>query len=669
MTSKLASGENGIDGVPIENRVYVERVRLFFGNAVGRGHLLFMNNKNDKWKLYFYFALPVILFSMVLAMGFYQFDLGSRLHLTKTSTENHVELQVRTISLTFRQIVSDLKYLSKQQGLMDFLDNPSVHHRQTLAKDYLALSQQKKIYDQIRFLDESGLERVRVNYNSGSVKIVAETDLQNKGKRYYFTDAYHLPKHAIFVSPFDLNIEKGQIEQPIKPMIRFGMPVFDRKGNKRGIVLLNYLGNEFLKRFRKTAKDLAGNVMLINRDGYPLSSDNAMSDWGFMYPERKNESLSIQNKNVWNTVLSQKAGQFEVNNQLITFNTVSPLSSELISSSGASNAYTASLEKITSVDYFWKIVSIINKSDPTLSSNNIKYTLASFTVLITFLALTGTWILTRSRLKLAHTANQLASKVNELEKTRDHLIQGEKMASLGRMVAGFAHEVNTPVGIAVGAASQIESTVTTFGQLLKQDEVEEEDLLQELHTLNESTRLILSNLSRAANLIGSFKRSSVDQTSNQTRLFSPAEVTQDVLNALKNKLKRTSISFNVTCDDKLQVKGQPGLLDQLLTNLVLNSFIHAFDNGKTTGLIDIVIELDDERLQLCYRDDGAGMSPETLEKIFEPFYTTDRISGTGLGLYLCYNIITVELKGNIDCKSQLGQGTQYDIDYQVKTVS
>lgn len=169
---------------------------------------------------------------------------------------------------------------------MDFLQNPSPLNSSKLAADYLEFSKNKKIYDQIRYLDSSGQERVRVNFNKGNPSIVQQNKLLNKGKRYYFKDAYKLNTDEVFVSPFDLNIERGQIEQPIKPMIRFGMPVFDVNGEKQGIILLNYLGNQLLSQFRATAKELPGKVILLNRDGYSLSSDDSQQDWSFMYPQK-----------------------------------------------------------------------------------------------------------------------------------------------------------------------------------------------------------------------------------------------------------------------------------------------------------------------------------------------------------------------------------------------
>ena len=141
-----------------------------------------------------------------------------------------------------------------------------------LTADYLYISSIRKIYDQIRYLDDSGQEIIRVNFNSGSPATVPTAKLQNKGNRYYFSDAFKLDKGDIFISPLDLNIERGQIERPLKPMIRFGTPIVDSMGKKTGIVLLNYLGNNLLKSFERIASHSHEEMMLLNAEGYWLKS-------------------------------------------------------------------------------------------------------------------------------------------------------------------------------------------------------------------------------------------------------------------------------------------------------------------------------------------------------------------------------------------------------------
>jgi signal transduction histidine kinase len=253
-----------------------------------------------------------------------------------------------------------------------------------------------------------------------------------------------------------------------------------------------------------------------------------------------------------------------------------------------------------------------------------------------------------------------------LEAVRGDLVESEKMASLGRMVAGFAHEVNTPVGIAVGAASQSRELVAELGRLIDQPEVSEDDLRQRLQMLGEASTLTLDNLRRAAGMVQSFKRTSVDQTSEAEREFDLAEVIDDVLTTLRNVFKTTQISISVDCPHDIRLFGAAGALQQLLTNLLQNSHLHAYDNGSGAGQIHIRAQAANGRVRLEFSDDGAGMDAATLEHAFEPFFTTRRGSGgSGLGLYIAYNMATQGLGGSIGCDSRPGQGTRFVIEFPV----
>jgi two-component system NtrC family sensor kinase len=271
----------------------------------------------------------------------------------------------------------------------------------------------------------------------------------------------------------------------------------------------------------------------------------------------------------------------------------------------------------------------------------------------------GWWLL--EQLRRSYFA--LTGKIGELEATRDELLQSEKMASLGRMVAGFAHEINTPVGVAVGAVSNSEEVLNRIDRLLEQEDVREDELRAELGLLRQGGALALTNLRRAASLVQSFKRTSADQASQQPRVFDMGELIQDVRFALHNQLKRLPVRIEVDCPDKLTLRGVPGLIEQLLTNLILNSLQHGFGQGGRAGTITIRVETPSTgQVAIDYRDDGLGMPPEVLARIFEPFFTTRRgQGGSGLGLYICYNIVTTELKGIIHCESTPGAGTHFRI--------
>lgn len=271
--------------------------------------------------------------------------------------------------------------------------------------------------------------------------------------------------------------------------------------------------------------------------------------------------------------------------------------------------------------------------------------------------------------ELANANLQLEAKVEErtraFEEASRQVLESEKLASLGRMVAGFAHELNTPVGIAVSAISQSSETIQQLSTLLSQEEVSEDDFLHHLETLQHADQLALSNLQRASKLVQSFKRTSIDQASHSCRAFNIHELIRDVLLTLNNQFKHTAISIEIECPEQLVIQSTPGLIEQILTNLLLNSILHGYEKGTKAGKIKIQIALVGEnRLRIIFTDDGVGMSNEAANQAFEPFFTTQRgHGGSGLGLYVCYDIVTNQLKGTIALETSVGKGVHFKIDF------
>lgn len=259
------------------------------------------------------------------------------------------------------------------------------------------------------------------------------------------------------------------------------------------------------------------------------------------------------------------------------------------------------------------------------------------------------------------TNQALAESLQTLRKTYSQLIQSEKMAALGNLVAGIAHEIKTPVGIGVTAASHLlEKSEEIIKHHQKNDPV---DLVSYLQKSSESARIILTNLQRASDLIQSFKQVAVDQTSELKRVFYLKEYLGSIILSLKPELKKVdNLIINIDCPDSLHIHGYPGVYSQVFSNLILNSVIHGFEN-RQTGSIRIAIRKTDTHLIIMHEDNGSGILPEHLNSIFEPFFTTKRTrGGTGLGLNLVYNLITKNLKGTIRCESEPGEFTRFIIE-------
>ncbi|MEI6556907.1 MAG: PAS domain S-box protein [Rhodospirillaceae bacterium] len=246
--------------------------------------------------------------------------------------------------------------------------------------------------------------------------------------------------------------------------------------------------------------------------------------------------------------------------------------------------------------------------------------------------------------------------ISDRRATQAELMRSEKMAALGRLVAGVAHEVNTPVGLGVSVASFLDQKTLKLHQAYQAGTVTQEDFEDYLETARESCASLLANLRRAASLVRSFKLVAVDQSAEQRRPFNVRAYIDEVLTSLRPKLKKTRHTIAVACPPELVFTSDPGALSQILTNLVENSLVHGFD-GWDEGHIQVEVRADNAVLVLIYADDGKGMPQDQLEKIFEPFFTTRMgQGGSGLGMHVVYNLVTQTLGGHIRCDSAPSRG-------------
>ena len=250
----------------------------------------------------------------------------------------------------------------------------------------------------------------------------------------------------------------------------------------------------------------------------------------------------------------------------------------------------------------------------------------------------------------------------ELVTTQRNLIQSEKMASLGGLVAGVAHEIDTPLGINLTSASLLADESRRLEAALATGVLRRSDLSRFLELALESSDLLLANSQRAADLIKSFKQVAVDQTSDDRRPFNLGDYIDEVLMSLRPRLKRSALSVSVVCPDGLIIEGYPGPLAQVLTNFVMNSLTHAYGPDQAGRLAIVVTCPDADEIRLVFSDDGKGIAEDVLPKIFDPFFTTNRGGGgSGLGLNIVYNLVTQRLSGQIEVTSHPGYGTSFTV--------
>ena len=273
--------------------------------------------------------------------------------------------------------------------------------------------------------------------------------------------------------------------------------------------------------------------------------------------------------------------------------------------------------------------------------------------------------------KNEHLEALVAERTDELNITLKELMNKEKMASLGNLVAGISHEINTPLGVSISASSYLKDENTKIIKTINEGELTKQKLADYIDSAQESTKIIINNLERASKLVASFKQISVNQSAEVAINFNFYDYLQSILLMLKHEYKNTKHVIRIDCPKNLAIYSYPGTYSQIFTNLIMNSLIHAFSD-KSAGEITITVSLEEPSkadakiLRIEYRDNGAGIPAKNLSHIFDPFFTTARgtgkRSGSGLGLNIVYNLVTVTLQGSISCESEPHKGVLFLIE-------
>lgn len=268
-------------------------------------------------------------------------------------------------------------------------------------------------------------------------------------------------------------------------------------------------------------------------------------------------------------------------------------------------------------------------------------------------------------------ANQeLIQTLEKLHQFQRQMVQNEKMASLGDMVAGVAHEVNTPIGLGVTASTMMLDRLKDLKQAFDEKTLKASMLSKFMVEGEENLNIIYRNLNRAAELISSFKQVAVDQSSEQDRAFSFKQLMDEILLSMRPRLKNLHHIIEIDCDPELYIETKAGPINQIMINLIMNSIIHGFED-KEKGLILIQANLiDNNKINITYRDDGKGIPEHMRKRIFDPFVTTKRgQGGSGLGMHLVFNLVTQALNGSISLTSDEGKGVEFHIVFPVRLVA
>jgi signal transduction histidine kinase len=617
-----------------------------------------------------------------------------------------IEVKTALFANRFSHIRADLMVLASQHELRVIFDSASDRDtvrefQAALAEEYLIMSQQKQQYDQIRFLDRTGQEVVRVNFNGGQPSIVPDEQLQNQSQRYWFKDTLALQATEVFISPLDLNIDFGKIEQPLKPMIRFGTPVFDPQGRKVGIVVVNYLAKQFLQDLSPEETPSFGNISLLNAEGYWLKGPKPEDEWGFMYDNGHDRTFARAFPETWQQIRDRPTGQFQNREGLYTFTTIYPLLEieKARSSTGSTSVAGSSKASIDPKSYYWKLITHVPMGVLVQQSQAMRNQMQILFAGLTGLIAIGSWLLVQARLKGQQSEQEvkgLEKTLQDLHQNQAQLVQTEKMASLGQLVAGVAHEINNPVNFIHGNLSHMDEYAQNLLKLIHLyqkhypnpvSEIQAEADTVDLEFLQEDLPQILTSMKigsdRIRQIVLSLRNfSRMDEADYKAvDIHEGLESTLLILqHRLKAKPEHLAIEIIKKYDNLPLVKCYPGQLNQVFMNILTNA-IDALEEVNAKGIdresqknpSQITIRtsiIDSKLIEISISDNGIGMSKSVLNRIFDPFFTTKSIGkGTGMGMPISYQIVTEKHGGKLDCFSAPGKGTKFIIQIPVQQYS
>jgi len=356
-----------------------------------------INKINNKiFLLSFLIFVLTSLTSASMVLYIYLNESDSTVKEIERSEKTNLAVMEDMVNYKMGRVIKDLNILSSFNSLRFYLDSKSDIFRRQAEGEFRSFSNISGSYDQIRFIDEKGLEKIRVDYEYGTTAVISQNRLQDKSARYYFKESIKLNKNELYVSPFDLNVEGGIVEVPFRPMLRFAKPVFDSNGKRRGIVVVNYAAKDVITRLEKISESSSGQVMMLNMEGYWLKGKVAEDEWGFMLPERDSKKFGNEFTEEWNAIKSSESGQITTENGIFTYITVNPLQNSI------DNGSISRLMSSNENNYKWKIVQHIPNNlikMYRLKSNKSTITAMTLIFVVSFLpSLIFTYIFFRKRL-------------------------------------------------------------------------------------------------------------------------------------------------------------------------------------------------------------------------------------------------------------------------------
>ncbi len=611
-----------------------------------------------RWLIWLVLMLP-LLGLVTLASGL-SWSKWTQLKRLPVSVQHSQLLDRITQRLSQKQahLIQLTRLLQRSQPLRQALNAETGFDPEMLGQLFLRVSQTSPLIDQIRWLDLSGQERLRLDTGPDGPQLQPPQSLQNKAHRDYFKRALSITSDEVQLSPLDLNIEHGQIAIPPKPTIRSMVHIGLTDGQLPGILVVNFSLRQFFADLEQLQSEQL-DVWLVNDDGYWLIHPDDWRRWGFIYHQPE-LVVAEDFPKLWQQMQQQPSRRdLLLQDRLWSYTRIDP----------EPGVYQQTED-------LWYLVLSTPPEFLAQQRAALLPPLASIAAAILLLGGGLLWRLAgsehqRRRLidQLACERDRLNQRNSELDQAlqrqqllQDELVETRKLSSLGMMVAGVAHELNTPSGAVLMTVSTLRQDLDQLQQAVDQERLTRDQMTSYLQHSHEGLALAEQNIRKATGLIRSFKRLALERSLDAPVSFTLEDCLQDLVASLQPKLKQHGIQLHVQLPD-CTLFSHPGILSQVLQNLIDNALEHAFTE-QTSGEIRLQGQLMDEaRLELQVSDNGRGIPGTILPTLFDPFVTSGRGLGhTGLGLHLVHQWVSQILQGSIRVANTPGQGCRFTLD-------